>query len=306
MANKIKKINTISEYHRLQNLEKPRHPLISLVEYSKIIDYPKNNNVNWLHNFYSIAMKKNLDVKMMYGQQQYDFDEGLMSFLAPNQVLNIVVENETINSKRDGWLLFIHKDFIWNTPLAKTIENYDFFNYAVNEALFLSDKEEQMIDSIFQNINSEIDTNIDSYSQNIIITQVELLLNYSERFYNRQFITRKKSNHQILIRLEEILNNYYNSDKLINNGLPTVKYLANALNVSPNYLSGILKSLTGLNTRQHIQQRLIEKAKEKLSTTNLTVSEIAYDLGFNYVQSFNKLFKSKTNQSPLEFRAGFN
>jgi AraC-like DNA-binding protein len=306
MANKIKKVNTISEYHKLRCLEKPKHPLISLVDYSQITDSPEDNNINWLHNFYSIAMKKDLDAKLMYGQQEYDFDEGLMSFLAPNQVLNIVVENEMTNSNRSGWLLFIHKDFIWNTSLAKIIKDYEFFNYAINEALFLSEKEEQIIDSIFQNINNEIDANIDGYSQKIIISHIETLLNYAERFYNRQFITRKRSNHQILGQLEELLNDYFKSDDLINKGLPTVNYLAGALNVSPNYLSGLLKSLTGLNTRQHIHQKLIEKAKEKLSTTKLTVSEIAYELGFEHVQSFNKLFKKKTNLSPLEFRASFN
>lgn len=306
MANKIKKINTIPDYHRLQNLEKAKHPLISLVDYAKIVDYPENNDVNWLHNFYSIAMKRNLDVKLMYGQQQYDFDEGLMSFLSPNQVLNIVVESDTTNSNRSGWLLFIHKDFIWNTTLAKTIKKYEFFDYAINEALFLSDKEQKIIESIFENISGEIDTNIDAYSQNIIITQIELLLNYSERFYNRQFITRKKSNHRISAQLEEILNEYFNSEQLVNQGLPTVQFIANSLNVSSNYLSGLLKALTGLNTRQHIHEKLIEIAKEKLSTTDLTVSEIAYELGFEHVQSFSKLFKTKTKLSPLEFKRLFN
>lgn len=306
MANQIKKINTISEYHKLRCLEKPKHPLISLVDYAQIVDLPKDNNVNWLHNFYSIAMKRHLDTKLMYGQQEYDFDEGLMSFLSPNQVLNIVVESETTNSNRSGWLLFIHKDFIWNTPLAQTIKNYEFFNYAINEALFLSDKEEQTIDAIFQNINNEITTNIDVYSQKIIISHIETLLNYAERFYNRQFITRKKSSHRILSQLEALLSDYFNSEDLMNKGLPTVQFIANSLNVSPNYLSGLLKSLTGLNTRQHIHQKLIEKAKEKLSTTKLTVSEIAYELGFEHVQSFNKLFKTKTNLSPLAFRQSFN
>lgn len=306
MANQIKKINSISEYHKLRCLDKPKHPLISLVDYSQITDSPEDNNTNWLHNFFSVAMKKNLDVKMMYGQQEYDFDEGLMSFLAPNQVLNIVVENETTNSNRSGWLLFIHKDFIWNTSLANKIRNYDFFNYAIYEALFLSEREEKIIDAIFQNINNEIDANIDAYSQRIIISHIETLLNYAERFYNRQFITRKKSNHQILTQLETLLNDYFNSEDLIDKGLPTVQFIANALNVSPNYLSGLLKSLTGLNTRHHIHQKLIEKAKEKLSATKLTVSEIAYELGFEHVQSFNRLFKTKTNLSPLEFRASFN
>lgn len=304
--NQIKKINTISEFHRLKGLEKPKHPLISLVNYAQIRNSPEYNHINWLHNFYSIAMKRNLDVKIRYGQEAYDFDEGLMSFLAPNQILNIVVENETINNDRSGWILYFHKDFIWNTPLARSIKNYEFFDYAINEALFLSDKEEKIVESIFQNINEEISTNIDDYSQHIIITQIELLLNYSERFYHRQFITRKITNHQILDRLENILNEYFNSTDLIEKGLPTVQYIAEALNVSSNYLSGLLKVLTGQSTQQHIHDKLIEKAKEKLSTTNLSVSEIAYELGFEHSQSFSKLFKTKTNLSPLGFRQSFN
>ena len=306
MTKQIRKLKTISEFHRLRNLKKPKHPLISLVDYSQIVDLPENNDVNWIHDFYSIALKKNLDVKMIYGQQEYDFDEGLMSFLAPNQVLNIVVEKETQNSNRKGWLLFIHKDFLWNTSLTNKIKTYDFFNYAINEALFLSDEEEQIIDGVFQNINREINTNIDNYSQNIVISQIELLLNYSERFYNRQFITRKKASHQLLSQLETYLNEYYSRDNSINMGLPTVHEVADSLNVSSNYLSSVLKSLTGLNTRQHIHEKIIEIAKEKLSTTNLSVSELAFELGFEHVQSFNKLFRTKTNLSPLEFRARFN
>lgn len=306
MTKQLRKLRTITEYHRLRNLEKPKHPLISLIDYSQIIDLPENNDINWLHDFYSIALKKNLDVKMIYGQQEYDFDEGLMSFLAPNQVLNIVVKKETENSNREGWLLFIHKDFLWNTTLASKIKTYDFFQYAINEALFLSNEEEQIINSVFQYINREINANIDTYSQNIIISQIEVLLNYSERFYNRQFITRKKASHKILTQLEAFLNNYFADDDLINKGLPTVQLVADSLNVSANYLSSLLKSLTGLNTRQHIHEKLIEIAKEKLSTTNLTVSEIAFEIGFEHVQSFNKLFKTKTKLSPLEFRATFN
>lgn len=306
MANQIVKVSTISEFHKLRGLENPKHPLISLVDYSQIQDSPKDNNINWLHNFYSIAIKRNLDVKMMYGQLEYDFDDGVMSFLAPNQVLNIVVEDENTNSNRSGWILFFHEDFFWNTTLAKNIKNYEFFDYAINESLFLSNNEERIIESIFQNINNEIQANIDKYSQNIIIAQIELLLNYSERFYNRQFITRQKNCHQILARLEASLNEYFNDENLIDNGLPTVQLVAQSLNVSPNYLSGLLKALTGLNTRQHIQQKLIEKAQEKLSTTHLSISEIAYELGFEHVQSFSKLFKAKTNLSPLEFRQSFN
>ena len=306
MANQIRKVNTISDFHKLRGLEEPKHPLISLVDYSQIVDLPEHNNTNWLQNFYSIAIKKNLDIKMNYGQQEYDFDEGVMSFMSPNQVLNIVVPSERTNSNRTGWLLFFHKDFIWNTSLATNIRKYDFFNYSSREALFLSAKEQQIIEAVFENISGEIDANIDQYSQNIIISQIELLLNYADRFYNRQFITRAKSNHQILSQLEQLLNEYFSREDLPDLGLPTVQFVADSLHVSPNYLSGLLKSHTGLSTRQHIHQKLIERAKEKLSTTRSSVSEIAFELGFEHVQSFNKLFKTKTKLSPLEFRASFN
>ena len=260
---------------------------------------------NFVYDFYFIALKRNCNVKLKYGQQQYDFDEGTMFFIAPNQVFGIEHgKDETL--KQSGWLLLIHPDFLWNTPLAKSIKQYEYFGYAVNEALFLSEKEETTITGIIQIIQQEYHSNIDKFSQDIIIAQLEVLFTYSERFYQRQFITRKITNHQILIRLENMLEEYFNSDDLVNKGLPSVQYIAGSLNVSPNYLSELLKVLTGQSTQQHIHDKLIEKAKEKLSTTDLSVSEIAYELGFEHPQSFSKLFKSKTMLSPLEFRQSFN
>ena len=203
-------------------------------------------------------------------------------------------------------MLLIHPDFLWQSPLAKTIKQYDFFSYSANEALHLSDKEETIIISIFQNIKQEYLSNIDKFSRPVIISQLELLLNYSDRFYHRQFITRNITNHKILNRLEEILKDYFDQDSLIESGLPTVQDIAKELNVSPNYLSGLLKTLTGQSTQQHIHEKLIDKAKEKLSTTNLSISEIAYELGFEHSQSFSKLFKTKTKLSPLEYRQSFN
>ena len=202
--------------------------------------------------------------------------------------------------------MLIHPDFLWNTALAKTIKQYEYFDYSVNEALFLSDKEETALIYIMQNIQQEYQSNIDKFSQDIIIAQLELLLVHADRYYHRQFITRKITNHKILDRLEELLTNYFNSDDLVNKGLPSVQYIADQLKVSPNYLSDLLKVLTGQSTQQHIHDKLIEKAKEKLSTTDLSVSEIAYELGFEHSQSFSKLFKSKVAMSPLEFRASFN
>jgi AraC-like DNA-binding protein len=301
--NKIIKVKTISQFHQLFNLPKPEHPLISLVDYSLIKITPENENISWSMNFYSVSIKRASNTKFKYGQQEYDFDEGVMFFIAPGQVLTVTIDTA---SEHSGWMLLIHPDFLWNTALAKSIKRYDYFDYSVNEALFLSDKEETIINNVVQNIKREYHSNIDKFSQNIIISNIETLLNYAERFYQRQFITRKISNHQILNRLEEFLDDYFNNDEVIKTGLPTVQLVAEKLNLSSTYLTNLLKVITGQNTQQHIHDKLIEKAKEKLSTTNLSVSEIAYELGFEHSQSFSKLFKAKTHLSPIKFRQSFN
>ena len=306
MANKQPiRVKTISEFHRLKGFPPPQHPLISVIDYSAVECISEISKINWVFDFYHISIKRGLNAKLKYGQQEYDFDNGVMFFISPNQVFGIESEQIAV-SKQSGWMLLIHPDFLWNTSLSKTIRHYEYFDYSVNEALFLSDKEEGTVKGIIQNIQEEYNSNIDKFSQNIIISHLETLLNYSDRFYQRQFITRKKQSHQILEQVEKLLTTYFNSDNLILKGLPTVQYIADILNVSPSYLSGLLKTLTGQSTQQHIHDKLIEKAKEKLSTTDLTVSEIAYALGFEHPQSFSKLFKIKTTFSPLEFRQSFN
>ncbi len=302
---KLIKIKTISEYHRLRGLPKPMHPLISIVDFSSIEYSEETEKVNWIFDFYSIALKRNFGSKFTYGQQQYDFDDGILFFMSPGQLFGVKIDDKN-NFHPSGYMLLVHPDFLWNTTLAATIKQYDFFDYSVNEALFLSDKEESIINGIIENIKQECHSNIDKYSKQIIISHIETLLNYSERFYNRQFITREKANHQILEQLENLLSEYFNSDDLISKGLPSVQFVAENLHVSPGYLGNLLRVLTGQNTQQHIHNKLIEKAKEKLSTTDLTVSEIAYQLGFEHSQSFSKLFKTKTNVSPLVFRQSFN
>ncbi len=298
------RIKTISEYHQVMGLPKPAHPLVSVVNMETIERRADNETISLIFDFYSISLKRNFTAKIKYGQQLYDFDEGIMFFISPGQVFGIEhAKDKPI--RRSGWMLLIHPDFLWNSPLAKNIRHYEYFDYSVHEALFLSDKEETMMIQLLQAIHQEYHSNIDKFSQQIIISQIETLLNYSERFYHRQFLTRKKANHQILNRLEEILNRYFSENDLAQKGLPTVQFVSEQLNVSPNYLSGLLRVLTGQTTQQHIHEKLIEKAKEKLSTTNLTVSEIAYELGFEHSQSFSKLFKSKTSLSPLEFRQSF-
>ncbi len=298
------RIKTISEFHQFRGLPKPEHPLISVIDYASIRHSPENNSTSWVLDFYSISLKRTSVAKMKYGQQQYDFDEGVMFFIAPNQVFSVQVDKNA-PPVHTGWLLLIHPDFLWNTPLAKLIKQYEYFDYSVNEALFLSEKEEATINNIIQNVRQEYHSNIDLFSQRIIISQLETLFNYSERFYQRQFITRKITNHQILDRLEKWLSDYFNSDDLATRGLPTVQKISEELYISPGYLSGLLKVLTGQSTQQHIHNKLIEKAKEKLSTTGSSVSEIAYELGFEHSQSFSKLFKTKTNFSPLQFRESF-
>jgi|SRR6218665_2485139 len=295
------RIKSITEIHRLAGLEKPNHPLISIVDVSQFTNDPDINAV--VFDFYAVSLKRGCN-NLLYGQQPYDFDEGLMAFMSPGQILRS--EEGGIPPNLQGWMLFIHPDFLWNTPLAKKIKQYEYFGYASNEALFLSDKEETMMHGMIENIRQEYNANIDKFSQDVIIAQLELLFTYAQRFYERQFLTRKITNHQILDRMEKLLSDYFNHTDLANTGLPTVRYISNCLNVSPTYLRSLLKNLTGLNTQQHIHEKLIESAKEKLTTTDLSVSEIAYGLGFEHLQSFSKLFKTKTKLSPLEFRQSFN
>jgi AraC-like DNA-binding protein len=304
-SNPIHRFKTISEYHRQRGLPQPEHPLISLINFEEMKYSGEDNLMNWSMDFYSIALKRNINGKIKYGQQKYDFDEGVLFFIAPGQIFSIEVEKNKV-LETSGWMLLVHPDFLWGTSLAQKIKKYDYFDYSINEALFLSEKEETSLISILQNIKQEYQSNIDKFSQDLIIAQLELFFKYADRFYNRQFLTRKISNHQLLNRLEDLLDNYFDSDNFTNKGLPTVNSIADNLNVSPNYLSSILKVLTGQTTQQHIHNKLIEKAKEKLSTTNFTVSEIAFQLGFEHSPSFSKLFKAKTNLSPLDFRNSFN
>ena len=295
------RIKSITEIHRLMDLSKPHHPLIGIIDLKGLKNDPNISAV--MTDLYVVSLKRGCD-KLVYGQQKYDFDEGLMAFIAPGQVLR--GEANGVPPNLEGWMLFIHPDFLWNTSLAKKIKQYEYFGYATNEALFLSEKEECLINGLIENIKQEYHSNIDKFSQGVIIAQLELLFTYAQRFYERQFITRKITSSKILSRLEDVLTDYFNNDGLLSKGLPTVQYIADTLAISTKYLSSSLKQLTGQTTQQHIHEKLIEKAKEELSTTALSVSEIAYKLGFEHSQSFSKLFKTKTNQSPLEFRASFN
>ncbi len=283
-------------------LPAPFHPLITMIDFNNISTevFPKGQKTSL--DFYKISFKPTFNGQIKYGQGYYDFEEGGLAFLKPKQIVFSPEGSEDY----EGFALYFHPDFIRNYQLGKTINQYGFFSYNVSEALFLSAKEKVIISSLFFSIANELDNNIDSFSQDVLVSQIELLLNYSNRFYNRQFITRKAVNHDIITALDKLLKNYFEEEKSLKKGLPSVKYISTELNLSQRYLSDMLSSLTGLNTQQYIQYTIIEKAKEKLSTTNLTVGEIAYQLGFEHSQSFSKLFKTKTNLSPLKFRQSFN
>jgi AraC family transcriptional activator of pobA len=253
-------------------------------------------------NFYNVTYNEFAGCRMKYGQTLYDSEEGGMFFVSPGQPLTGI---ETATASK-GFTLLIHPDFLRNYTLDVKIKTYGFFDYSVNESLHLSSKEKTIISAIGKSMGDELETAIDEISQDVLISQIELLLNYSQRFYKRQFIMRKPLNNVLLEKLDRILDQYFNDKTALMKGLPTVQYLASELNISPKYLGDMLRTFTGHNTQQHIHLKLIEKAKEVLTISNLTVGEIAFQLGFEHPQSFSKLFKSKTNFSPLEFRASFN
>lgn len=298
------KVSSISALHQFLGLKKPSNPLISVFNFDDVKLQQDTILSTVITDFYVVALKKDCaGGKFKYGQQYYDFDEGIMYFTAPHQVLQF--EDILLNGVK-GFVLVVHPDFLHGYPLASKVKDYGFFSYATNEALHLSEKEEKSVMDIIDNIEREIDANMDSFTQDLLISNLDLLLKYSDRFYNRQFLTRKKVNNDLLSRLENLLDDYFKNDQLTINGIPTVHFVAEQLNLSANYLSDMLRIQTGQTTQQHIQNRLIEKAKELLSTTEMSVSEIAYQLGFEHPQSFHRLFKNRTSFSPLEFRASFN
>jgi len=296
------RFESLSQLRAYMGLPKPSHPLVMVSNsMTKGVDLSKVPNPH-VKSFYKISYLKNIEGQLKYGQRFYDYEEGGMMFIAPNQV----IETDDSHGDHSGYSLFFHPDFLLNTSLASKIRQYGFFSYEVNEALHLSEKEKEIIISVFKVIEEELQLPIDDFSQDIVISQIELLLNYSNRYYKRQFITQKALNSDILQKLEAYLDHYLSNEKPLTEGIPTVQSLADQVNLSPSYLSDMLRSLTGRNAQQLIHDKLIEKAKELLTTTSLTVGEVAYQLGFEYSQSFSRLFKAKTDQSPLEFRRSFN
>ena len=300
MKNIAYKVQTISELHEIAGFEKPKHPLVTVIDYSKVDVNDGPESGSFICSFYSVNFKKHCD--FIYGRQAFDHKEGTLLCTAPEQII-------TFNKKKEadspvGWGLYFHPELIRNTALGKKIHEYSFFLYSENEALHLSEQEKHTLLSILKQVEKEYNTNIDHYSHDLIISNIELLLNYCRRFYGRQFITRTNQNKEVIVRFEEFITEYFNSDELKNNGIPTVKNCADAMNLSPNYFSDMLKSETGKNTQEHIHYYLLEKAKNKLVNSNLSINEIAYELGFEYPQNFSKLFKKKIGTSPTLYRAG--
>lgn len=272
MKSLVHRIETIQEHHKALGYPALKHPLMSINRFEDLASFQTQEKVRFTLGFYTITLKKNYDCKSTYGQTSYDFDEGLMGFTAPKQVS--VIDTDFVSPK-EGWLLLIHPDFFKGSVLSTKIKSYEYFQYSVNEALILSADEETEIENLLQSIQNEYHRPIDSFSKDVLISKIDLLLTLCNRFYHRQYITRKTPHSDLLSKFELLLNDYFQSE---NNSqtIPTVGYFAEKINLSSKYLSDVLINLTGQSTLNHIHNKLIEKAKEKLSTTNLTVSEIAY------------------------------
>lgn len=298
MKNNPVLFNSLSQLHKAMGQSAPKHPLISILNYGEAEFDPKEYEQGIILNFYKISFKTSFAGQLKYGQGFYDFEEGGMSFIAPGQLLKM----QTEEADYSGMSLHIHPDFLRPYPLNSTIKQYGFFSYSAAEALYLSEKEKATILSIYKFIEEELSERIDKFSQDVIISQIELLLNYANRFYDRQFITRKALNNDILGQLENYMNDFFKDERALTDGLPTVSSVAAALNLTPRYLSDLLRHLIGLNTQQFIHEKVIEKAKEYIAKDNLNIAEIAYKLGFEHPQSFTKLFKNKTSFTPQKFK----
>ena len=295
----IVQLKSISEINKFVQCA-TKHPLVAVVDFSKTDEYIEDDT-RISADFYSIMFKNYCANKLRYGRQTYDFQEGSLVCIAPKQVLTM--DNE-IEKKEDmmGWGLFFHPDLLRGTSLGNKMNDYTFFSYETSEALHLSDKEKQILFDCVQKIEIELQENIDTHSQTLLVSNIELLLNYCSRYYNRQFITRKSTHSNTVAQVQTLLKNYFKKEKLQEKGLPSVKYLADNVHLSASYLSDLLKKETGMSAQDHIHYYLIEEAKNVLLNTDNSVSEIAYSLGFEYPQYFSKLFKQKTGQTPIEYR----
>lgn len=278
---------------------KPSHPLITLLDTSKISYGEENVGKRFTSDLYCIALKDS-NCGIDYGRNHYDFSEGVLIFTAPQQV--ITVRRPQRPGQVNGWMLYFHPDLIRNTALGQKIDDYTFFNYEVHEALHLSEQEQDTMTQIAKLIEEEINERIDNHSQQVLVSNIELMLNYCVRYYERQFNTRAAQNSDVVSKVETLLKHYYRENKLIESGQPTIQYLADECNLSPSYLSDLLAKETGRSAKDHINDFLVEKAKHLLVSSDDSISGIAYSLGFNYPHYFGRLFKRKTGKTPQEYR----
>ncbi|MCK7554944.1 AraC family transcriptional regulator [Chitinophaga sedimenti] len=293
----IHHFSSIAQLMRESGYAPPLHPLIALVDYNKVPPATFEGGTKVTLDFYKISFKNTFTGQVKYGQGHYGFENGGLAFLKPKQM----VVTKTAVDSQEGMVLYFHRDLVRNYPLGKAIHGYGFFDYAVSEALSLSAAEKELVAKVFAIIAAELSGDIDKFSGQVLVSQIELLLNYSLRFYDRQFLTRKTTGHDIISALDRLLTEHF----LHADGLPVVQDISKQLAVSQRYLSDMLRSLTGHNTQAYIQHKIVERSKDLLSSTTLSVAEIAYELGFGHPQSFSKLFKAKTDLSPLQFRRSF-
>jgi len=295
----MRNIPDLFKFFRLDQALK--HPLIAVVDFSRVSE-EITEDTRISADFYTLIFKNYNRNNIKYGRKLVDFTDGSLICMSPNQVLEMDNDIE-VSPQMEGWGLFFHPDLIRATSLNDKMKSYGFLSYEMSEALHLSEKEKQILTDCIQKIDAELQENIDVHSQSIIVSGIEMLLNYCTRFYGRQFITRKSTNNTVVMQIEKLLSEYFTSSIIEERGLPTVKYLAEQVHLSPNYLSDLLKKETGKNAQDHIHYYLIEAAKNTLLNTDLSIGEIAYSLGFEYPQYFNKLFKQKTGKTPVEFRS---
>jgi AraC-like DNA-binding protein len=296
------KIKTISQVHNFFGIEKPKHPLVTLLELNNKFRQMGLSHIHYTSELYQITFKSSNCPHIRYGRNTYDYQEGTLLFMGPGQTLQIDLDEDDITSDYGSWALLFHPDLIRKSELGKIIDKYAFFSYNVNEALHVSEEEKKLLEDIISRIVKEYSQNIDKHSQELIVSQIKLLLDYCSRYYDRQFHTRSNLNKDIVVDFEQLLKEYFNSENLSEKGIPLVKYFSKALNLSSYYLSDLLKKETGRNTQEYIHFYIIERAKTTLLNSNNSVSQIAYDLGFEYPQHFSKLFKNKTGMSPKEYR----
>lgn len=295
-------INTISDAHKVMGLPKPKHPLVSVVkvkDFRPLVDF---RGLKVVDQLYQITLKDVGCGNLQYGKNSYDYEEGTLVFTSPGQVTMFEGDMPTEKQEVKGWTLAFHPDLIRKSSLGNKIDEYSFFDYDVNEALHLSEEELQTIEDLLSKIVKEYSQNLDKHSQNLIVSNIELLLDYCTRFYDRQFYTRTNMNTDIVSKFERFLKEHYQSDEVNELGLPSVQHLAGKLNITPSYLSDLLKKETGKTAQEHVHLYIINKAKNILLNSGRSISEIGYDLGFEYPQHFSNLFKSKTGMSPSEFR----